>query len=415
MMNIFIMILVALFMTGYYLMDSPSQSVQKHNTQYAITQADLRTIAQCATAMHNAQINGFEFNDICVEQNNIRSEFVCLDNKLKITKCDAGRNRKPAYSYIVTATGTLDEKNHNNMMQVLETHFADAGTFGMFMDNAVVAGGTSTKRNVPAAIVDEMKLENNQLVYFTQYEIPDAGEQVTVTIPADVVCPAGTAKTYKFGRWQCVAYNPKTNCGGDMVWDSDLYECVPDESRKPLCGTNQTAILVDSVWECVEPFPDKQCPTNMVARLNYNTLEWECVIDPTTDKTIKKCNNVIRGAVSGTPGATLRIPQSPCTDCERMVVDPETCKATCLPDPAKIDDAKCYPGATAECSGPTRAFFFGFPNAEYIKNVTAVSGLDVPLDGTRAQNRKFNCMDCAASEQVIDTEKSRPPYVVVCK
>ena len=414
-MNIFIIILVTLFMAGYFMMDSPSQYVKKHDTQYAITQADLRAIAQCATAMHNAQINGFEFNDICTEQNQIRSDFVCLDNNMRITNCDAGRNRKPMYSYIVTATGALDENNYNDMMLVLEKHFADAGTFGMFRNNEIVAGGTSTKRRVPDAIIEKMELTDNQLVYFTQYEIPSPGEQVVVNVQPDIVCPTGTAKTYKFGRWQCVAFNPKTNCGGDMIWDSDLYECVPDESRKPLCGTNQTAILVDSVWECVEPFPDKQCPVNMVARLNYNTLEWECVIDPTMDKNIKKCNNVIRGAISGTLGATLRIPQSPCTDCERMIVDPETCKTTCLPDPAKIDDVKCYPGPTAECSGPTRAFFFGFPNAEYAENVESIRGMDIPLDGTRAQNRRFNCMDCAVSGQIIDTEKSRPPYVVVCK
>ena len=69
MMNIFIMILVALFMAGYYMMDSPSQRIEKHETQYAITQSDLRSIAQCATAVHNAQINGTDFDDICIEQN----------------------------------------------------------------------------------------------------------------------------------------------------------------------------------------------------------------------------------------------------------------------------------------------------------------------------------------------------------
>ena len=55
MMNIFIMILIALFMAGYYWMDSPSQNIAQHNTEYAIERSDLRTIAQCATAVHNAQ------------------------------------------------------------------------------------------------------------------------------------------------------------------------------------------------------------------------------------------------------------------------------------------------------------------------------------------------------------------------
>ena len=52
---------------------------------------------------------------------------------------------------------------------------------------------------------------------------------------------------------------------------------------------------------------------------------------------------------------------------------------------------------------------------EYAENVESIRGMDIPLDGTRAQNRRFNCMDCAVSGQIIDTEKSRPPYVVVCK
>ena len=92
-MNIFIMILFALFMAGYYLMDSPSQTVAQHGTEYAVSRSDLRTIAQCATAMHNAQINGTEFNDICIEQNGIVSKFICLDSKLKTTNCEVVKNK----------------------------------------------------------------------------------------------------------------------------------------------------------------------------------------------------------------------------------------------------------------------------------------------------------------------------------
>ena len=66
-MNIFIMILVAVFMAGYYLLDSPSQNLEQHATEYAISQSNMRTIAQCATAAHNAQLAGYAFEDICVE------------------------------------------------------------------------------------------------------------------------------------------------------------------------------------------------------------------------------------------------------------------------------------------------------------------------------------------------------------
>ena len=413
-MNIFIMILVALFMAGFYMFNSPSQKVQKHDTEYAITTSDLRTIAQCASTTHNATINDTVFDDICIEQNAIISEFVCLDDKLKITKCQITKNKKPAFSYIITATGEIAPENHNSIMEVLETYYSDSGTFGLFQNGAIMSGGTTTKRIVPKAIVEELGLIDGQLVYLTQYEIPDEMIEYVPDATFDIICPTGTAKTYRFGRWQCIGYNTKAECGGDMIWDSDLYECVPDESKKPLCADNQTAVLVDTLWECISPFPEKSCPDKMIARLNYNTLEWECVIDPSSTDNIKKCANISKGAVYGALGTTLRVPQTSCTDCEKIITDQETCKTTCVPDPSKISDPSCYPGATSECTGPTRAFYFGFPNSKYITDAKDIIGIiDVQLDKNHSQNRKFNCMDCG--DGVIDTEKSRPPYVAICK
>lgn len=412
-MNIFIMILVALFMAGYYMMDSPSQRIEKHETQYAITQSDLRSIAQCATAVHNAQINGTDFDDICIEQNGIVSQFVCLDNRFKRIECGAENNKKKIFNYIVTATAPLDENIYNGMMETLETHYADAGTFGIFQDKMIMSGGTTTKRTVPNAIIEQMKLKNGQLVYLTQYETPDIGNTYEIATTPDIACPVGTTKVYRFGRWQCIMYNAKTDCGGDMIWDSDLYECVPDESRKPLCADNQTAIIVEDVWECINPFPEKSCPDKMVARLNYNTLEWECVVDPTLNTTTKKCAHIVGNAVyGGALGATLRVPQTSCTDCERMITDPDTCESSCVPDPTKLTDPRCYPGNVSECDGGTRGFYFGFPSQAYINGVEVVKDLKIPLDTAHSQNRRFNCMDCGPMG--INQSASRPPFVVVC-
>ena len=412
-MNIFIMILFAVLMAGYYIISSPSQYIEKHDTQYAVTMSDLRTIAQCATAVHNAQINGTEFQDTCVEEYGVQSKFICLDNKFKVTACDGAKNKKPTANFLVTATGALDNNSHNKIMEILEQNYAEAGTFGLIQENKIMSGGTTSKPTVPAAIVDEMGLTDGQLVYLTQYETPDVGDIIAPTAEINIICPPGSAKTYRFGRWQCIAYNIKTNCAGDTIWDSDAMQCVPDESRKPLCANKQTAIIVDDVWECIDPFLEKQCPGNMIARLNYNTLEWECVVDPAKTPITKKCEKVVRKAIYGGAGTTLRVPHTSCTDCEQEVVDEDTCESKCVPDVTKITSAECYPSWATECSGRGRAFYFGFPNAAYAASVPELQGIEIPFDAMHSQNRRFNCLDCGLGE--IDMEKSHPPYTAVCK
>ena len=413
MMNIFMMILIAVFMLGFYMISSPSQRVIQQETEYAITKSDLRSIAECTSAVHNAQIRGETFQDVCVEQNGIRSAFVCLNSNMRVTNCEIVKNKKPDYTYIVTATNTINADNYNKMLEILEEYFPDAGTFGIFMNGKIMIGGTVGARIVSDAITDEMNLEDGQLVYLTQYEIPAEDTIFTAPVQTDVICPIGTIKTYRFGRWQCIGYNTKTDCGGDMIWDSELSACVADESKKPLCAEQQTAVLVDSVWECINPFPEKVCPNGMTARLNYSTLEWECVTDPSASKNTKKCENLTHGAIFGAVGTTIRVPTSSCTDCEQQITDYDTCETFCIPDPSKLDNKSCYPGNTKECSGNNKGFYFGFPTYSYANKVSAVKGYAIPLDKQHSQNRKFNCMDCG--DQGIDTERSIPPYIIVCK
>ncbi len=410
-MNIFIMILVALFMTGYYMVSAPSQRVTETETEVAVSRADMHGTAECALAMHNAQIKGYDFTDICAEQNKLRSEFICLDRSGKETKCDVVRDKKPDFSYIVTSSAPIADNEYNDMMGILEEYYSDAGTFGIFVDGKIMSGGTNNRRPLPDAIVKKMELVDGQLVYMTQYEMPDTQTEFSIPYAEDVDCPAGTAKTYRFGRWQCVPINTKTDCAGDTIWDSDLLECVADESRKPLCGGNQTAVLVDTLWECIDPFPEKACPDDMVARLNYSTLEWECVADPTAQETVKKCANFV--ATIGV-GTTLRVQAVSCTDCERMITDQDTCRAVCVPDPTKLNDPKCYEGASA-CSGDDRALYFGFPSTAYAQNMgDALAGKYIPIDKEHAQNRKFNCLVCPMGG-VIDVDRSVTPYTAVCK
>lgn len=411
-MNIFMIILISIFMIGYYIIQSPSQRLQEQETEYAVKKSDLHSFAECAVAAHNAQIKGYSLQDICISQNEVKSEFICLNAGLRETKCEIVRNKKPDYSYIITVAKPIPEKLYSEMLDILGEYYSDAGNFGILIDGQIMANDTGNRVSVPDAIISAMELKNGQLIYMTQYEIPDEKTEFTSPLDADIVCPAGTIKTYRFSRWQCIPYNTKTDCGGDMIWDSELLECVPDESRKPLCADKQTAVIVDDVWECVNPFPDKKCPDGMIARLNYSTLEWECVPDPSSTQNTKKCDNVISGAIYGSLGSTLRVPSTSCTDCEKMLTDPETCVSVCVPDPSKLNNPSCYPGDVKACSGSSKAFYFGFPTYSYAAQVSEIKGKQVILDRRHSQNRKFNCMDCG--EKGIDESKSFPPYIVIC-
>jgi hypothetical protein len=411
-MNIFIMLLAFLFMAGYYFLDSPAQRVARQELESAVTRTDLRSIAECAAAAHTAAIRNFAFTDVCGRQYNISSESVCLNERLAVTKCEIVRQKKPAYSFIITSTEPINHDDYNRMLELLEEYYPHADSFGIFMDDVILGGGSHGKRAVPQGISKSLKLDAGQLVYMTQFEIPDAETDYVSPAEAAINCPAGTVKIYRFGRWQCAQRNEKTSCGGDKIWDSDLMECVPDETRRPLCASRQTAVMVDDIWECIDPFQERNCPAGMVARLNYNTLEWECIEDPSDVQNAKKCAPP-RHAVYGAIGSTLRIPASACTDCEEMITNSETCATSCVPNPSKLSDPKCYPGRLAECGGSSRAFYFGFPGAGYAANVSAVSGYQIPFDTAHSQNRKFNCLDCGAGK--INAARSLPPYIAVCE
>lgn len=399
-------------MAAYYMFFAPSARVPEQETDHAIAVSDLRSVVECALAVHNAQIAGTVFDDICVEQNSIKSEFICLDSRLAITSCEASGLKRPNFSFIITTTGSIDKSDYNSMMEILEQNFSTSGSFGIYQDGIIISGGTSATRAVPDAIQKQLELQDGQIVYMTHYDAPDPERLFSGDTTDNLVCPAGTNKTYRFGRWQCIGYNMKTSCGGDMIWDDSLMECVPDESRKPLCAGRQTAVIVDEVWECVNPFVEQQCGGNMIARLNYETLEWECVEDPNKISAATKCNISATAAKRGRGGATVRIASNICTDCEKMILNEETCETTCVPDPQKVSDTRCYPGRGTECKGASRAFYFGFPNQAYVQNVPEVPVSSVPFDTEHSQNRRFNCLDCG--DGTIDSSKSKPPYVAVC-
>lgn len=415
MVNIFLILLSVLFMAGYYLISSPSQRIIAHETNYAIKKADLRSIAECVVSVQNATMYGETFVDTCVERYEIKSQYICMNEKYHIMPCDSDTGKPPAYNFIITSSSVLPESEYNNMLEILEQYYPDTGTFGIFLNPDLISIGSVSKRQIPNKIIDTAKLQNGQLIYIMQYTIPKENINYTTTEDTSIDCPPGTIKTYRFGRWQCIGYNYKVSCTGDTIWDSSLMDCVADENRKPLCANNQTAVLVDDMWECIDPFADKTCPHGQMARLNYNTLTWECVEDPNTVKNVKKCDNVIRvnKTAIGGGATTLRVRSISCTDCERVFINEETCETFCIPDISKLNNPECYAGDVSECSGGNRGIYFGFSNNSRIDGIAELKDAVIMLDNNHNQNRKFNCMDCGEME--IDTEKSIFPYTAVCK
>ena len=408
MMNIFLTVLVALFLGAYYIFSAPSVRTPDFETEYAVKYADLRAIIECTAAVHNANLNGTKFVDVCVTQNGIQSDIVCLDKRMNMTGCGG----TSVYNYVVTTSGTIPDAQFNNTMTILEKNFADAGNFGIFQEGNIISGATVTKRSVPASLVSHMHMMDGQLVYITQFAKTDPAATFTAPGVDDVVCPVGTSKILRFGRWQCIGYNTKTSCAGDTIWDYATNSCVPDDSLKPLCNSVQTAILVDGIWECVDPFPSRKCDGNTTAKLNYTTMTWECIIDPNKTATNTKCSHIKMPVIPGRGKSSVSIGQLTCTACEKMIVDEDTCVAHCVPDTTKISSNACYPDDATECTGETQGLYFGFPDAKYINNVLDITGHAVVLDTEHSQNRKFNCMDCG--ERGVNTELSFPPYITIC-
>ena len=409
MMNIFLTLLVALFLGAYYVFSAPSVRTPAQEAEYAVKYADLRAIIECTAAVHNANLHNTVFQDVCVEQNAIQSDIICLDRRMNITGC-AGNT---TYNYVVTTSGVIPNSQFNNTMTILEKNFADAGSFGLFQNGYIISGSTVTKRAIPKSLINQMHMMDGQLVYVTQFAQTDPAAQFIAPNVDDVVCPVGTSKILRFGRWQCVGYNTKTSCPGDTVWDYTTNSCVADDTTKPLCNSVQTAIMVDGIWECVDPFPSRKCDANTMAKLNYTTMTWECVTDPNKTATNTKCTHVKMPVNPGRGGATMSFRKLTCTSCEKMIVDENTCIAHCVPDITKISDANCYPGDATTCVGENAGLYFGFPDTKYITFVPDVAGKTIIMGTEHSQNRKFNCMDCG--ERGVDTELSFPPFVTVCK
>ena len=418
-MNIFIMLLTFLFIAGWYFLDSPSQQTAEHRLESAIEKSELQSVVECAATAHSDIMRDVEEILPCAEQYGIASEQVCLSAKFSAVKCEYSRTNKPAFNYIITKSAPVSSANINGIMEALEDRYKNNANFGVMMEDSkeswlMSAGGG--KYSVPPAVAKSAKLESGQLVYISQIEFKAPTEASEGTIAARVPCAAGELSVMKYGRWTCAPAGEVKVCTGDTLWNAETMDCVADPRRQPLCGSGQTAVLVDDLWSCIAATTARECSKGMISRLNYNNLEWECIKDPNQTEKMKKCisgGTVVRGAV----GSTVRVQTTTCTSCEDSITDMDSCETSCVPSAEKLKTSACYRNLSS-CTGSHKAVYFGFPQSgkyhEKAKaSVSLLSGSSIPTSSIYSTNRMFNCLDCGAG--YIDSARSAPPFVAVCQ
>ncbi|MCL2338971.1 MAG: hypothetical protein FWC51_03400 [Proteobacteria bacterium] len=428
-MNIFIIILVFLFMAGWYFMDSPNQKIADTGIEYAADKSEKSSLLTCISHVQQEAVQLDDANRIdgravidndteCATKYNVITNKVCAETERRLSAtCIPEKAGKQILNYIITTAPAINDNDTGKFLDLLAANYSNIQNFGVLTQadrSYYILSGNGEKREVLTILVQELKLTPGQLVYMTQYAVTGKNVFATGTAPDAIKCAGNEIKLFRFNKWQCMARGTPVVCSGDTIWDTATGACVSDPSRRPLCAANQTAVMNGDYWECKNPILQTTCPPGQSAHLDYSTMTWVCAADPAATKPTTKCAAVARPKPGGVVGTTLTNPIVSCNDCEEMVTDPDTCETACVPSAAAVANKLCYGGT---CSGAHRAFYFGFPNPGYARaaqnNIPAIANAVIPMDGTHSQNRKFNCLDCGTG--YIDTEASVPPFVAVCK
>ena len=131
------------------MLSAPSQRILKHETEYAIKQADMRSIAECVASAQNAAMYGETFEDLCLERYEISSQYVCMNNRYNVVSCDSETGKAPEYNFIITTSYALPVDKYNNMLEILEKYYPEAGTFGIFSGSELISASSVTRRQIP--------------------------------------------------------------------------------------------------------------------------------------------------------------------------------------------------------------------------------------------------------------------------
>jgi hypothetical protein len=417
------MLLLAVFMAGYYFMDAPVLTHAGEDRAEEIERAELKSLLECILHAHSDAITVdertaanqkqvFASEIPCAERYEIATVKLCSDDRRITPDCTPDRADKTISNYVITTTSIITENDAGKILELLGRDYPYAANFGIISigeDNVprILSSG-GTKREISKQIAKEAAFADGQLAYITQYSVGGKKNAAIANQIKKIKCAAGDLPVFRHNQWTCAASNVMPVCGGDNIWDAEAGACRPDNSRRPLCRQDQAAVMIDEVWECVDPQKDRECPKGMNAELDYESMEWICVSAAAArGAEDKKCSKVYdRLYDSGTK--SLRGNLVSCNDCEKMIVH-DDCTAECVPDAAKTGSRACYAGA---CQN----FYFGFPDKKYIanamKNIPDLAGASIPLDAARSRNRKFNCAECPGG---INEVESLPPYVIICR
>ena len=405
-------------------MDAPNISPPRESAADAIEIAELKSVVACVLGAHAEAIAAdgaaaadqktlFAASIPCAEKYEVKTVKLCADERRIAASCAPDRADKIVSNYIITTTDVVTDNGAGKILELLGRDYPYAANFGIVQiaDDKIpyILSSAGTKREISRALAAEAKFSDGQLAYITQYAVSGKKAPAVSIQLQKIKCGRGELPVFRQNQWACVSSNIVPICIGDFIWDNETSSCVPDSGKRPLCQSNQTAVMVDEIWECIGAEQPRECPAGYIAQLNYGLMEWECVINPAAQRADdgKKCDKIY-GRIYGGGAAALRGSLVSCNDCERMMVH-DDCTAECVPDAAKISSRRCYAG---QCQN----FYFGFPDPKYIaaaqRNIPSLAGIAIPIDDSHSRNRRFNCTECPNG---VNTVASMPPYVIICQ
>ena len=430
-MNIFLLFLTTLFMIGYYVIYSPSQNLEHLETENIIKTSDLRKIAECVIAAQNAAMDGAEYDNQCVDDYAIFSQYICTNaNHSVLSSCDG----TPAFNYIVTRADRLYEDQQANMLKIIESLYQDKGSFGIYnRDSYLMTADISGKREIAESISNAAHLEDGQLVYIMQYQIPYMYS--TPSTPGDPdTCPQDTIAVHRYARWLCLDVNLQSGCPNGFYLENN--ECKPYGLTQCEINCQSAHCSRDETCVCPEGMNNEAiciasgslvCPsgTQPVQDEEKKTVYCSPTLQNSGDQSA--CNNADRyinySNYVAAPGRTLRI--RTVSHCKNScLIATKVCDEAqgmynhvCLPDTDKINKDECYPDSIRpeDCTGPNKGIYFGFNQKSYTTGIKNNNGDQINISAILTQiphkDGKFHCKTCSNG---INEGLSVIPFVVIC-